>query len=388
MMAITFFLLLFLSVFKGEFEVFGTGPQLHPLVELLFRYGWMAAPVVGVTAIITLLRGRGFSLRGLGSTHFFLLAALLSAVRGWFYDPSLGLKLLSGFLILVTIYFYVEACVFRYGLARVIGAMQASFLMSALGILAINLLSYFGGYGYGLYSPRFYGASQHPNFLGVQVAISAVVISAAMISRGRISRIALAAALAAAVFLLVKTGSRTGIVAMGAGIFVVGWIWSSGSVVKRLLLVSATLILGAYAVISIFGGGVEEFDRGLGSSNTRTIVWKIMLAEFLESPLWGAGHLALASEGSFLRALALYGVLYAIPMIMAYAFLLVGLYRSRSVVGVYCAPVIVALLAGGVFEGYLVDAYSLPVIAIFLISSVVGPMPRMTGRGQLSSMRS
>lgn len=305
-----------------------------------------------------------------------LLALLLSltAMRTIFESSLLAAKQVSAAIIVTMLAVMLVSRISRFGIERVADAVHIALVGDATVFILLNLNQYMRGDGYvsGFY--RFFGSTSHPNFMGVQSALFGLVLLP-YVWRAR-SLLPGLSGVAAALFLLYLSGSRTGILIFGVGALATLVGKPYGRAAAILILVAA--VAANFGVSSLAGSSeaLDVYDRGSGGQDTRTGAWLLMLEALVDSPLIGQGVYADASENSILK----WGAILGIPGLLIFSVIYFGVLKlalksvlaprrdSKSRVGIFSA-LGMALAAGAIFEGYLADNFSLPLL-LFLFCMV------------------
>lgn len=179
------------------------------------------------------------------------------------------------------------------------------------------------------------------------------------------------------VVLIAWTGTRNAVLMCTLG----GLILVRGRLGRGMVV---AVICGALAVIIVQHWlQVERIgDRLLSMEDTRMGVWAEMLNQFLRNPLLGSPTqrtFAFGSENSLLLAGSEYGLLVALPLLVAMLLVLrnvVWLNRRRAIAG-EARPLIdmvsggvCSLLAGSMFEGFLLANYSFALLSLLIYLAV------------------
>jgi len=253
------------------------------------------------------------------------------------------------------------------------GAVAPVVFRGALGFaylhVALNLAMAFSGQGY--HAGRFLGTTAHPNFIGVQLALCAMLMLAGFSGRLPL-KIFNALALAAALGALMLTGSRTALVVFGFGASV---FWTARGVkLSHVLLVVGVLLLTSLGASAVgIDMDMTQYDRANGI-NTRGGAWTSLWRAVEEAPVAGLGEFPTSSENSYLRGWATIGIVYLVAYL---GFVLAVVRCARSLRRVRARArahhiflgLLAGLLLGGVLEGFLLDTIS-PTIFLFLLSAL------------------
>jgi hypothetical protein len=370
-----FLLLFFLGLlFKSEMpradeQYFVDWPAY---VGMLKSNSWVLyglSSIVGL-ALVGVRLGRSIK----RSAALLLLAAfVVASIRAAMYDAALGLKVAGGLCIFIFLLMVSESEAQRRGVATRDEDLFWALRAAVMVLIAVNAVALLQGYGYSAVGARFYGTSIHPNFMAIQLAISALIFLHEL--SGKKSMILNGFALAVTIGLLFLTGSRTGFVVVCAG--AIAAISTSRKSLLTLGLVAAAM-LAVYLAYVAYMPASAAFDRGDQGSDTRSDVWLLMMEAFLSSPLSGVGFVSEASENSYLRAFATYGAIHGCLILIAVAQTLVNARRlaqgRNNKVATLLLSMASGLAVGAVLEGYLVDVLSFP-LAVFFCCAMASTKP-------------
>lgn len=372
------FLLLFVSSFKDDSATiaaseFWSELTLHPAVQILKSHSGYALVPLAVLVALGVLTARRIVLRSPGLTAHMLAMSLYAAIRSLFYDVSAGSKVLLGFLILLIVWMFSILATSAIGAARYRVSLCCGLVAFSVFLVLCNFLNFHYGYGFVPGNARLFGTASHPNFLGAQLALANIALLASLLSNRYPLRIIMACILGFGILLLIYTGSRTGLL-----------MWASGSVLylsaRRLFAIGRNAGLFVIAIVAGFFiyaclddfAYMDGFERGY-SADTRSAAWSYLADAINAHPLIGRGHFAGFTESSYLRGWATYGILYFVMLVGLVARLLIRMCRAvrngKEPGFALLFGVSGALATGGVFEGYLVDVFSLPLVVFFLVCS-------------------
>jgi O-antigen ligase len=146
-----------------------------------------------------------------------------------------------------------------------------------------------------------------------------------------------------------------------------------------IILLIALAAIGVFIALDLQTMSYEGLARG-ETTDTRTAAWARMWAGIVETPFFGLGHFPEdASENSYLRAWASYGIFYFLGLVFVSFFAITSLVSSTKNASktrpFLFLSLSVALVVGGVFEGYLVDAFSFPLICWLFLCVTAGEHP-------------
>jgi hypothetical protein len=226
---------------------------------------------------------------------------------------------------------------------------------------------------------RLIGVSGNPQFVGVLCACSGLCLVWLIGRRQGPMRLACIALLIAALVGILWSGSRTSLMMLAVGLFVM--------FIRRLGVMSIALPL--VAVAFLFTRWIADalaielpLERLWSSENTRREAWGRLIQAFLRNPFVGSGAEELdASENSFLYAAASFGIVGLVLLVssvvatLAICFRAVRLYTQMNLLQHKSVNLILGLVAmilfGSVFEGYLVGRVgAMPLLWLAAIASL------------------
>jgi hypothetical protein len=233
---------------------------------------------------------------------------------------------------------------------------------------------------------RFIGLSANPQHTAAFLACAGnVVLYLALTETVKLLRLLWIAQMGAIVVMLVWTGSRTGLgmMALGAGVILYARI-------GRVILVMPFVAIAAYVLFKFLSQDLADVntDRLTSSNDTRTVMWKVLVTQFVENPIIGIGSgRSEASENGYLLGAATYGAGFVFIQIIAtfcVAAQAISLWRLRS----YLVPKDRALIdlvlgtflsffAGGMFEGYFAARIAASIVILVILSVVAGRVTRL-----------
>jgi len=182
--------------------------------------------------------------------------------------------------------------------------------------------------------------------------------------------------------MLTLTGSRTGLV-----VFVVGsyfMLLAKAGFTARFAITALVgvirLAIGTVFLIRAFETGADNSildsylrDNVEIDATDRGEAWADLVDQIAERPITGMGRYGLSSENSFLRGWAIYGLPYFLmfnALIIINLFgLLVSCRRFGYEYGISLLfGLFMGLIAGSIFEGYLVEIWGVPIIVWILLT--------------------
>lgn len=326
------------------------------------------------------------------------LYIILSNLSTLYYAPNLFFRrvgvLLILFLATSLIVYRVKVDYFRRGARRFnFGHYLFLSITIGLGIYAAVSLVVILADPYRIASPdfagsRFYVLADHPNFLGV---ISAITFAAALYlwaessSRAASSlRVYLLFLIIFSLWLTINSGSRSSVAMVITSFFVfcLGMPWRPWIKAVVLTTLSGAAAVTIYAILT---NAFESHLRVFSHTDTRSESWARMLSQFLQDPFFGVGFSRLtATESSVLAVAAASGLLGLASIVILMIKILLNAKKNKKL-QILAYPLIV----GSIFEGYLIDTFSLPILMTFILSLSITPSPprniRVEGGGKGTS---
>jgi len=225
-----------------------------------------------------------------------------------------------------------------------------------------------------VWNTRFQGIAGHPNHAGLLLAICGIVgVGLAVIAERKAIRVLYAIGALIMLLLIYWTASRTAVV-----VFVVGV--TALILERRRAVVIIALMMAAVCGTILSGMFMQAPDsmediRVVSTQNTRLEVWENLWTTFTKNVGIGAGETVVGSESSVLLILARTGLVGGIPFAISCWLMLREAYRmlgcregeKRVTDPRIAGAIIIAVLAGGVFEGYLKDEFSFPIYTVYLL---------------------
>jgi hypothetical protein len=381
------FLLLFYGAMKDDTSsvigsAFWSELKWSPIVFYTKKFSFLALPIISCLGAYFIARSKKLFV-GINTCGWLLWSLMLyAALRTVAEGKNADVKIIIGSLTSLAIAIYFNIVISNIGL---VDAKNRGFAENAtkgifyyaIFLVAINFVNVVTGNGYVPGNPRLFGTSAHPNFLGVQLGIGLVAVTYYTVFLNQsFGRIVSAFALIAGIYLLICTGSRTGMIVFATGTALALWArtrfsfyWLIAACIGALCLLPIVLILTAHGQ----GGFAESYARE-GDANTRAEAWNYLISIIQDRPLFGLGHFVLFSENSLLRGWASYGIIFAAIFVFSffYALYMSGkqlLQRRFNAHICLLFGLIGGLATGSLLEGYLVDIMS-PQIFIWYISII------------------
>lgn len=356
---------------------------IGPLQSLRFLSKSLAFALLGIIVVLALPAiSKGSRLRsaGFAATAFFLFQALYSSEIALFAGDGL----LKGGIGLVTILFMY--LVFAVGIGRRMQDLAAAnevlgvFAWVALAFVGANVIQILFGLSGALVAGRLAGIAGNAQMMG-GICACLLVVNAYLASELEATRplrwIALVCVGILGVLLL-ATGSRTGVLATAAGLFMMFRLR-----IGRFAILGVVVVI-AYAAISLVleDPGAAVAQRFSSGADTRTAYWLSALGRFLGSPIFGElpflrpGDEASGVESTLFRTLANMGIIgglaLALPVFSAIGngFKAVGLSREQPefarLTDLYIGSLSVIFVLN-IFDGYAFGLLTFPVLFTYTI---------------------
>jgi hypothetical protein len=372
-------LLLLVGAIKSSQVVAKGYLVMSPVAEIAHTWAWILPWLVVVSLVVAIVLARRVAL--LPTFAFGLLAALYIYAAAATYaanEPELAARFALALGTVLAVQLYL-ASTGAAGLHPTDVAGRAVLLFAAV-LIPANFADWLLGGGYSPYSLRFYGTADHPNFLGVQLAVCCLALIALRRSSSwwrYLTKIALGGA---GLWLLYLTGSRTGIVVLISGVAANFALTERAP--KTVLVGLFVLLAAAIAYVNgAFGNldAIEVYNRG--GVNTRYGPWAQLWDQIQQAPWLGLGHFPSSAESSPLRGWATLGIAYPVVLLLVLGFACSHAGRTAKAGELWrvapLAAIGAGITAGAVFEGYLLDASSLPLYGWLLALAVLGVSARL-----------
>ncbi len=335
--------------------------------------------IAGIIGLSISLRKISFRFR-IGYPALSLLTlSFFSVIRTIQDHPDSTLKLSTSFLLILFIFYVCGRISTQSGVESLKKVVINAITHFSIIFILINGAIYGLGYGYVPQNPRYFGSSIHPNFVGTQLAICNIFITSKIIDLFNKKQVGvlLVIILLLGLWLTLASGSRTALAILVTGIstliitsnkFKLKW-WMTAIII---LLIPLALYIANKSELEI------AFYRGENGSDTRTAAWLSMIQEISEHPWLGYGYFSGQSENSYLRAMNAFGIPYG-ALLIGIVFFCIGklLIQSLRDSRLPSSPqhlllaTFIAISIGGIFEGYLVDAWSLQKLIFVLVLAML-----------------
>lgn len=357
----------------------------HPLVGFLKGHVTLIAGLAILTAVGASALSSHYRFSLPFASALVVSLPLYAGLRGAFEADGVGLKAFQGAAMFLAISCFIAYRRWNVGIPRTVGSVVSACRCFAVVIVSLNAFTYLTGHGFVEGAERFFGTTIHPNFIGAQLGLCGIVLFHAAANASRAWRPIAALLAVFSLFLLVLSGSRTGLLILGAGGYF--GIWRFCTPRLKLALVLAGCGLAVLALTSGWAPSddlLTTYDRG-GEVNTRADAWGYLLDQILEQPVFGQGAFVGFSENSLLRGWASFGFAYFLIMSSVIVLSVVQVERLSAAKSSMVRDLSLirgllhGLLAGAIFEGYLCDTLSVPVLLFVMLVATIGllrlPMP-------------
>jgi len=386
-----FFLLLLAAALKDDLESitiseYWSELSIHPAISFIKSTSFIFLTLAGIIGLHAIIRDKNLFFRISASSAFLILLSFVSALRATYFDMDASFKLFQAFALTLFIVLVGGRLASSCGVAILKQKLATTFYLFAATFIVINGMNVVLGYGFVPDNPRFFGTASHPNFIGAQLALCNIIVAATIVGT-HFARwhqyIAPIILLSGGIPALLLTGSRTSLLMLTVGLSA---LWFAKRKFRMNLLTAfAFLSLFGLFIFVIFNADADStFYRGAGGANTRSEVWITMLRLITIHPWFGYGYFIDYSENSYLRSMIAFGIPFGLVLIAVVLFCAVKLFllswKNKKMQDkpehLYLA-LMSALLVGGVFEGFLIDAWSLPKLTLILLTIVTIPSPHL-----------
>jgi hypothetical protein len=367
-----FFLYLRLSDQSGTDEDTAT----HWVFSFIAPYALLlAAGGLLVLCIFRLFAKKQIMLKGILLPYLFSLLMFILRV----FDLDQLIQSFAG-LIVVFMFFLLTAS-FKNAQRQLsyFCSVERGFFLFIILLAVTTLFLYAQGLGFYNQGFRFSGLSFHPNQFGLICALGLIYLFGVAQESGlkktkKFNTISLIAVMA---FFLLASGSRGGVLAATVGLLFVAI--GVGFRFRQIIIVTLVIPL-AYVSYSFFAEQSDlVFSRFTENTNNRSEVFEVMFSDFLSSPLIGLGIDAAGSENSYLKALAIGGLMCGLPLIY-FAFRLgFVLVKNLKFMLKQTNPLqerqlkfsamMASILVASMFDGYLFEKFGFTTFLLIIILS-------------------
>lgn len=390
------FFILFAAAMRDDTAVFAQSEwwsdlQRHFVVSFLKEYSIVILGLAGIFIVLGVLSRRHFLVYLTLGPLIFLMGVLYAGCRGSIEDSELGGKLFIGLLFYTVVIFYCFNIILNDCTSNFVKILVSSMLYFSNFVVAINAFNLLTGNGFVIGNPRLFGTAAHPNYMGVQFGLAEIVLLCECLKNTNFIRLLVSVMMfLCGLLMLTLTGSRTGLL-----VFVVGsyfMLLAKAGFTARFAITALVgvivLVIGTVFLIHAFetGAGNSILDSYLRDNievdaADRGEAWADLVDQIAERPITGTGRYGLSSENSFLRGWAIYGLPYFLMfnalIIINLLGLLVSCRRFGYEYGISLLfGLFMGLIAGSIFEGYLVEIWGVPII-VWILLTVSSGMQRV-----------
>lgn len=358
-------------------------PLIGPLQSLRFLSKSIAFAVLGIVVFLALPgipRGDRVRSAGFAATSFFAFQMLYTLQVMLFAGDGL-MKGAFG-IVAITMMYLTFAVGFGRRMQDRASAISTLEVFAWVGVAfaAMNSIQIVLGLSGALVGGRLAGTAGNAQMMG---GISACLIVAnaylyAELPATRPLRWVCLACVGILGILLLATGSRTAVLAVSVGLFVMFRLQ-----IGRFAIFGIVLLI-AYSTVSLFFESPTEAvsERLASGSDTRTAIWLGALERFLNSPIFGElmflrpGDSPSGVESTIFRTLANMGVIGGIALLCpvfsaaGYAIRSIGLARERPEYARlvdFLLGALTVILILNLFDGYAFGFLTFPVLFMYVI---------------------
>jgi O-Antigen ligase len=371
--------------------------KINFVVSFLHEYSVAILILTGILIVLSVFRCRHFYAYLTLGPLIFLMDLLYAACRGSIEDPHLGVNLFIGFLFYAVVIFYCFNIIANDCTSNFVKILVFSMLYFSYFVVAINAFNLLTGNGFVPGNPRLFGTASHPNYMGVQFGLAEIVLLCQCLKKTSFIKLLLSVMMfLCGLFMLTLTGSRTGLL-----VFVVGSYFMLLAKAGFTARFAITALVGVIALVIGPVVLIHQFETGADSSildsylrdnvevdaSNRSEAWADLVDQIAKRPITGTGRYGDYSENSFLRGWAIYGLPYFLmfnALIIINLFgLLVSCRRFGYEYGISLLfGLFMGLIAGSIFEGYLVEIWGVPII-VWILLTVSSGMQRVDRQRQV-----
>ncbi len=294
-------------------------------------------------------------------------------LRGMYTDFTFSAKMLTGFLLFLGLYTYIYSIyiTFKMDASEII---SRSFYLISVILISLNIIEYIAGGGFVPGVSRYFGSSSHPNFIGVQMAVCCAAVIYSSKATSKFTKFINFSFFLMGLFILYISGSRTALVVLlGETLCIIlfGRRQTYTSIIAiHIFIVAVSILVLFYSDSILYLLSSSVYDRGAYGGDTRAEAWSGLWNAVMENPITGLGEFPDFSENSLLRGWAAMGIIYPICLAVILIAVTASVFnnndRSTALRLRLNVSIFTGLTVGAIFEGYLVDTLSFPVIVWFV----------------------
>ena len=369
----TFGIILFLLSIKGsdEVEIFDViyKLQIPPWLILIKHYSNFLLGIMILSLFLLTYNLIGKFEKNI--SYYYILSIIIYVIRNAIYDNNYFLYMILSIIFYILIYISLGKYL-KIDCSIKIIYLIYSLQLASIFTIGLNFYLLMTGGGYVENIPRFFGATAHPNFLGMDCAIYSGILYLSIISLDlkKYIKIIFFIIFVLGFLLIFLSGSRTALTSLL--IIMIGSILFN----KRTIPIFLIFLIAIFGLIYFNQSNLflETILRLADNEDTRSEVWAIMLDKFYSNPLFGSGGNIGASENSYLKILACAGLIGIFPfLIYLNGIIRIILNKKKIFFNNYFqffSLIIISLLICGFFEGYLFE-YAGNKVLILIISSAI-----------------
>jgi|HubBroStandDraft_6_1064221.scaffolds.fasta_scaffold248255_1 hypothetical protein len=365
--------------------------QRHLVVSFLKEYSIIILGFTCILIVSGVVSRRHFFIYLTLGPLIFLMEVLYAVCRGSLGDSEFGVRLLIGFLFYSVVIFYCFNIIVNDCTSNFVKILVSSMLYFSYFIVAINAFNLLTGNGFVPGNPRLFGTALHPNHMGVQFGLAEIVLLCECLKKTSFIRLLVSVMMfLCGLLMLTLTGSRTGLL-----VFVVGSYFMLLAKAGFTARFAITALVGVIVLVIGTVFLIHQFETGADSSildsylrdnvevdpTDRGEAWADLVDQIAKRPITGTGRYGDSTENSFLRGWAIYGLPYFLmfnALIITNLFgLLVSCRHFGYEYGISLLfGLFMGLIAGSIFEGYLVEIWGVPII-VWILLTVSSGMQRV-----------
>jgi len=355
-----------------------------PIINIMKSFSPLLIFTACALFIIDTTRNKVTQIRLSPWAFSWLFLWLYSALRTADLSIQLAIHDLLGHCIDILLFFCLSSRIASTSWESVSRISAKAVISASLLITAVNFYAYYAGYGYVPQNSRFFGATSHPNFIGIQLGVALIsIVCVISSSKSTLIRTLFITVTIPLSLMLLATGSRTGLVVAVSGTSLIlsralrihPLIWTSIVVMSVAIFIISKSLLD----LSVYS---DSFQRDNLTADTRAVAWQYLLEQIAQSPLFGTAIRGQYVENSYLLGWALYGVIFGIGatllwIINAIKSTLIANRLDDPLIGLGCF-VSISLFIAAFFEPFYLDVHSLPIRCAYIFGFLISIANRET----------
>jgi hypothetical protein len=353
---------------------------LSPITQFVRENGYVVSGWLLTVTIITLTlfvprnRFRFFWT----PMYIHLVPVFIFRLKLYFENQELVNMLLSIILILAVIVCF-GACIPSVIRTEILTAYSVNCVLFWAGTMwaLVSLWEWNYNAGGVIWQDRFLGISGHPNHAGLVVGVACAACTGVMlVAETKRAKVFYGLGAAFLLGMTIWTGSRTAAVVLACA-------WGAMLLERKLAILLTAVVLSGILWLVVSESDLRvttaaDDVRAISTENTRIGAWESLWGAFSQNMLLGGSRDIVGSENSILLVLARTGLTGGIPFLLSFSLILREAYflmgrcssahwfSSEKTAG----AIILGIMVGGVFEGYLKDEFSFPIFALYLLLAV------------------